>query len=362
MEKRTRRILFYPLLVIFIALAPFLLLYSLGYSFDLGTRRVTETGGIFLKSRLTRLSVYLDSKPMKTTGFFTGSALLTDVPEGNNILRLEREGYRPWTKEVLVRPFDVIELRNIILVPEEIIHATTTFGALPATTTPPSLGTPPVFIRKDALAITENGTTTIITKNVESFDIFANTVYFITTSGFFGLYNISNGTIETLGRPGFYLADPKPVFIASPRGTIAIIDSGGGLFTYDPERPLAPIESGVKTIRFDARGDKLLIQKEDELMLFWLIANQTQPFQKQFSKETIIRTPAPILNSAWFFRDNAHVIFQTNEGIYITEIDTRGGANTYELASGKFDEFFTSPETPNRIFLRKNLVWFSIDI
>lgn len=361
MEKRTRRFLYYPLLAIFIAVLPLLLLYASGILLDWNDRTVIKTGGIFIKSRVPRLSVYLDSQPMKQTGFLSGSALITDVSTGGHVILLQREGYQQWTKTIFVSPLDVVELRNILLIPENLTRATTSAEDLPATSTPSTVRERVEIDEENRLLYSENGTTTILTENVHSFDAPANTVYFVNNYGFLGSFSRS-GTIETLGHPGFYLAEKPLSFSRSAKGDILIIDSGGGLFLIDSEKPVRPVESGVVSVAFDSRGDKILIQKENELSVLWLVENKAQPFQKQFTKETIIKTPTPIIRSAWFYGDNSHALFQINGGVFITETDGRGGQNTFELFHGTTDDFFSSPDEPNRIFGKQNKIWYSIEL
>ena len=361
MEKRTRRILYYPLLAIFIAALPLLLLYALGVSLDWRDQTVTQTGGVFIKSRVPRLSIYLDSQQMKQTGFFSGSALITEVSTGVHVIRLEREGYGQWMKTVSVSPLDVVELRNILLIPENLTRATTSAEDLPATSTPSTVRQRVEINKENRLLYSESGTTTILTENIHSFDAPGDAVYFVNNFGFLGRFDAS-GAIETLGHPGFYLAEKPLSFFQSAKGDILIIDSGGGLFLIDSEEPVRPMESSVSAAAFDSRGDKILIQKENELSVLWLVENKTQPFQKRFTRETIIITPTPIIRSAWFYGDNSHVVFQTNEGIFITETDGRGGRNTFELFRGETDDFFASPEEPNRIFGKQNKTWYSIEL
>src|SRR3989338_5640404 len=143
MEKRTRRILYYPLLAIFIAALPLLLLYALGVSLDWRDQTVTQTGGVFIKSRVPRLSIYLDSQQMKQTGFFSGSALIT---------------------EVSVSPLDVVELRNILLIPENLTRATTSAEDLPAPRTPSTVRQRIRIDKENRLLYSESGTTTILTE------------------------------------------------------------------------------------------------------------------------------------------------------------------------------------------------------
>ncbi len=362
MQYRTRRILYYILLALFLMAAPILLFYSLGYTVDISGRVVQKTGGVFIKSKTARLAVSIDSIPIKETGFITGSALITDVPTGMHILRLEHEGYRTWTKSIDVAPLTVIELRNIILISNEIAYATTSGESLPARAlvSVPTAST--TLDRAGNLFIQKTSTTTTQLENIHSFSNTGAVIYFINNYGFLSSFNVETQKIDTLGHPGFYLAASPAQFFVSPRGNIAVIDSGGGLFVTTGKNTIASIESGVRNAHFDSRGDKLLIQKEKELLVLWITENKIQPFQKEFTMESVIQTPTTIIRSAWFYGDNAHVFLHTDEGVFMTEIDGRGGRNTYEFFTSPMDDFFTSPDTPNRIYAKRGANWYSIEL
>ena len=362
MHKRARRFLYYPLLAIFFVATPLLLLYSLGYTFDWRDRSVSKTGGMFIKSRTSRISISLDDEQIKESSFFTGSALLMDIPVGTHVVRLEHDNYHPWTKTVAIKPLEVVELRNIILAPRNLLYATTSARDLPATSTPESTGNVFSLGKNRELISTGQGTTTVLLEHIHSFEAFSNEIYFISDQGFLGRIETIDNTIEALGRPGFYLAKTPARFIRSQRGDIAIIDSSGGLFLITTEKRIIPVDGAVIDARFDLRGDKLLIQKEQELLLLWITENRIQPFQIKSAKETIIKTPSQILQSSWFYQSSAHVAIRTEEGIFLTEIDGRGGRNTHELVPGTTEDFFTSPDDPNSIFFKRNKTWFRTEI
>ena len=126
MLKRTRRKLFYALALIFLVGLPILISFSLGYTFNLTSRSVEKSGGIFIKSRTSRLSIFLNNNFIKETSLISGGAILTRIYKGTYLLRIEKAGYRPWSKAVIVEPEVVTELRNILLVTHPLAVATTT--------------------------------------------------------------------------------------------------------------------------------------------------------------------------------------------------------------------------------------------
>ncbi|MBI3630855.1 MAG: hypothetical protein HY221_00775, partial [Candidatus Sungbacteria bacterium] len=130
MTRHTRRIFFYVLAGLFIIIAPLLVSYSFGYTFDFSRAQFFPTGGIFLKSGTARVSIFLDGTFIKETGLFTGSTILSDISPRTHLVRLEKQGFRAWSKTINVKPYVVTELRFIALVPDPVPIATSTPRAL----------------------------------------------------------------------------------------------------------------------------------------------------------------------------------------------------------------------------------------
>lgn len=363
MKKKTRRIVFYSLAVLFFLAAPLLLGYAVGYRFDFSRGVLERTGGIFVKSKNSRVTLFLNGTFLKETSFFSNGALLPEIPPGTHLLRIEKMGFHPWSKTVTVRPTIVTELRNVVLVANPVTPATSTAREVARLVPPPLSATSSLSINKQSNLVLRMATTTVVLAgDVAAFWERENSVLFVNKNGFLAELDLSSRAVATLGRPGFYL-DGKPLrFVASPRGHVAIIDFSGGLFMLSPEKALSPITGGVKDVAFDEEGKKALVRKEQELEIIWLGANEYQPFQKPGTRETLFSITTPITDAAWFFDDNAHIFLYTADGLFFTEIDGRGGRNTIELIPGKIDEIATTPETPDTIFYRKGKVWFKIKI
>lgn len=374
MEKSSRRRIFYLLIAAFIIIAPLLIAYSLGYTFNIPQRKVEQVGGIFIKSRIARLSVFLDNQFIKETSIFSGGTLLDGVEPGTHLLRLEKTGYSPLTKAVKVEPTLVTELRNILLVSEKIIPATTTpeetlkiARLRSAETSPPNSGATTslglVSLDPKGSLVAAAGTTTqVLASNVHSFVYAGDKIYLVDKNGFVANYILSENRTEILGRPGFFL-DERPLrFILIPGGNFAVLDGAGGLYLFNPRGEVIKTVAGnIKKVLLDGQGAKALLLKEFELGVLWLKDNPYQPFQKLGEFEVIMTLKSPLLDARWLFLDNAHIILKTEEGIFMTELDGRGGRYTAELWPEATDEIFTSPELPNSAFFRKGETWFEIE-
>ncbi|MBI2121917.1 MAG: PEGA domain-containing protein [Candidatus Sungbacteria bacterium] len=368
MKLATRKKIFYLLLAAFIVLLPIVIAHSLGYTINLSSRSLEQRGGIFIKSTIASISIFLDNEFQKETSIFSGGALLTEIRPGIHLLRLEKENYRPWSKTVTVEKAAVTEIRNVILIPSPVMTATATRDeiislGLATTTSARKIRLDKKNNLVEDRVLNGRATTTVLTPGVNSFAYIDGAIFFITEAGFAAKLN-SNGMIETLGRPGFFLSDKIPAqFFISPRSELAILDAGGGLFIIESEtNELKPLAGGAKAISFDTEGEKLILKKENSIEILWLQDNEYQPFQKKGLIEQIITLQEPILDARWYYYDDAHIVMLTKDGVYFTEIDGRGGRNTGELISERIDELVTAADYPRSIYLRRNKLWKKIEL
>ena len=79
MTERTRTILFLICLFLFLLIAPVTIFYSQGYRFDIDSKKITQTGGLFLKIEPKQVEIYINGKLKKKTDFFFGSALIENL-------------------------------------------------------------------------------------------------------------------------------------------------------------------------------------------------------------------------------------------------------------------------------------------
>lgn len=364
MKKTARRGLLYILIFAFLIAAPLLLAYSLGYTLNLTQRAVMQTGGIFIKSRTPRLSIFLNAQLVKETSIFSGGALLSGVEPGTYLLRLEKAGHTPWSKAVMVEPLVVTEIRNILLAQNPTPVATSSDEEILELKKKSEAPDPKFVLDKKGDLVERTSTTTVtIAHDVHSFRAFDDLIVFVNRNGFLSKMARDTRTIEIIGRPGFFIEGGKPLeFIRSPIPDFAILDSSGGLFILESSGLLRAVTGGVLKAAFDSYGEKLMLVKDREVDLIWMKDHNYQPLQKAGTVEHIITVPSSIKDAAWFYRDNAHIVISTKEGIFMTETDGRGGRNTLELYPERADEIRTYTAAPDVIFFLKGKTWFTVKI
>jgi len=118
MTKRTRTFLFLSLLFLFTILTPSFILYSQGYRVDWKSKRLVQTGALYLKVIPTRADILVDGKTSKTTDFFFGSALLGNLFPGSHLIQISKEGFVPWAKQMDIQERQVTDAKNIMLFPQ----------------------------------------------------------------------------------------------------------------------------------------------------------------------------------------------------------------------------------------------------
>jgi len=362
MLHRNQRIFFWTLVFLFLALSPIIVAYSLGYTLNLRRWTLEPTGSIFLKSHLTGVSVFVNGALAKETSFLSSAALLTGLSPETHLVRLERQGHHPWSKAVAVEPWLVTELRNIILVPKPLLSSTSTpeeIAIFNATSTPPHLK----LKKNGALLIGEGKEERLIAAHVHSFGARNDgAIFFVDKNGFLARASSQGDVTEIIARPAFSLERGPLQFAFSPTGDLAFTNTSGGLFVARDNKTLLTVAEGVKQARFDRYGEKLLLVKDEMIEALWMKENRSQPFQKEGTREVILRLDSSILDATWWYGDNTHIVIQTKEGIFLTELDGRGGRNTVELFTGKTEAIATSSEFPRAIFFLKNKTWQKMEL
>ncbi len=119
MNKKFKNFLFGSLVLLFIISVPLTVLYSQGYRFDFGTRKIVQTGGIFLKTNPPDTIISVGEDFSKTTGFLSDSVFVSGLMPKSHKVKIEKEGYHPWTKNLIVEEKRVTEAKNITLFPLE---------------------------------------------------------------------------------------------------------------------------------------------------------------------------------------------------------------------------------------------------
>jgi hypothetical protein len=114
LNKTKRRVIGVFFVLLFIILAPMIIFYATGSRFG-ESWKILQTGGLFVRSVPPGSAVYIDSKLNKETGYFGRNILVKSLHPGNYFVSIEKEGYNPWKKEIIVYGNVVTDTRAFML-------------------------------------------------------------------------------------------------------------------------------------------------------------------------------------------------------------------------------------------------------
>jgi hypothetical protein len=127
MTKKTRTILFFTCIFLFLIVAPAVVLYSQGYRFDfnppVGGKMIVQTGAFYFKVSPTSAEIYLDGELKKKTDFFFGTIFIKNLLPEKYIIEIKKptvptqDGYLSWSKTIELKEKEVQEFKNIALIP-----------------------------------------------------------------------------------------------------------------------------------------------------------------------------------------------------------------------------------------------------
>lgn len=120
MTKITRTFLFFILSFLFVLTATSALFYAQGYRFDFKNFKYLKTGAIFVKVSPANAKVFLDQKLIGRTQLINNYLFSQSLLPKEYSVKIEKEGYLPWSKTLEVKEKEVAEAKNIILFPEKI--------------------------------------------------------------------------------------------------------------------------------------------------------------------------------------------------------------------------------------------------
>lgn len=120
MTKKTRRVLFFICAFLFLLAAPSVILYSQGYRLDWEQKKLVKTGAFYFKVAPKGATIFLNGKSKKKTDFFFGSAFIENLTPKKYLVEIKKPDYQDWKKNLEIKETQVIEAKNIVLVPNDL--------------------------------------------------------------------------------------------------------------------------------------------------------------------------------------------------------------------------------------------------
>jgi hypothetical protein len=326
MTLLTRRIIYISLIVFFLVATPLVLFYSLGYGFDWQNKKLVLTGGFYLKSNPGGAKIYINNKEDNKTPRLISRLL----PRSYNI-KILKDGFHPWEKQLAIESRIVIEARNIFLVPEKpainlaeanlsLDFSINSYFLIPA----------------EAKRLEQANLTA---KNILMADSYAfsnEKIFYLQPSDYIlyktDIAGVNKEQVSLNSLP----ADIYKIGVSPSQTFVFALAKSNRLFLFSPEEKIFKLlEIGVKNAEFSLDNKKLLYYTDTELKVMYLEKILIQPYKKAGEKELITRFAEKIKAAIWYPEDNEHIIFTVGNTIKITELDARDKRNTVDLLTAE---------------------------
>jgi len=118
LSERTRRLYLLVFVLLFFAMLPAVIFYADGWRYRQGYEFV-RTGGIYVAVPYPDATVYFNGVPIGRSGFLERSFYKGDLAPSAYVIHIEREGYRPWDRLLVVEE-QLVTDAQALLVPETI--------------------------------------------------------------------------------------------------------------------------------------------------------------------------------------------------------------------------------------------------
>ena len=119
MTKKAKTAVFFLACAIFLAAAPSVVFYTQGYRVNFAKKQIVQTGGLSVKAWPHQAQVYINGKEKKKTDVFFGQTFIGNLLPETYSVRVSKEGYSDWQKELDIKEKRVTTAQNIILFPQD---------------------------------------------------------------------------------------------------------------------------------------------------------------------------------------------------------------------------------------------------
>jgi hypothetical protein len=351
MTRKTRRIIFYIFLLFFIVFVPTIIFYARGYNFDFEKKIFVATGGIYLRSYPQKADIYIDSKESGKTNNFIKRL----VPKVYNV-KLVKENYHLWQKELTVKPWIVTKAEKIFLVPSN----------------------PKIFLidqnevnqllfkdqysEKELIDIVKKSSKNKILKiNNFNHDLKEDKFYFIGDDNLYSLkINQNNVASSSLSGPlvpsitNYTIYKDGIIYSEYYSEIIYELDLTSLKSTPVFDQVFPSFSEGKWILSDDNK--KLLCQKDKSVEILWLDDIDNSFLRKKGEIEKIIFTEK-INNAIWYPRTDEHLIIATDNEILITELDNRAPRNTISFVTTEKPEIRYDSKTSTLYFLSQEKLY-----
>lgn len=237
-----------------------------------------------------------------------------------------------------------------------------------------------IFILTDGFLYVFDNTVrslTLLKKDIAAIQIKGESVYYLSkidlslTRAYF-----KNKTLifeQILGRIDLSANPPAGGRIGRPEDSdflLTVLDSGqifatdkimGELFMFlNNKGEFIKIDDNVTKFSLSKDEKKILYQKQNELIAYYLEDIKIQPYKYAGQKEIIIEAPHKILSSQWL-KTSEHIFYSFENSVKFIELDDRDNQNIFHIAEMANPEIFYD-ESSNRLYILSNEKLYAISL
>lgn len=193
--------------------------------------------------------------------------------------------------------------------------------------------------------ISDAKNTTEIASGISSFDLSGNGVYYSALDNSLVFKNILSGKAQPVQITSTF---PGPENVSVSRMMVyddlrvALILENEDLYIFNKgehNNYFKKLESPVREAHFSDDGKKLLFWSDNEISVYYLRDETSQPIRSENEKQSITRYSEPLDNVQWF-DDYEHIIFTTGRWTKIIELDPRDYRNCMDLINTEIQNAF----------------------
>lgn len=280
-SSRTRFAYFIFFVLVFFAVAPFILLYSFGYNWTQNFS-LLKTGGVYVYSGETGAQLYVNDKLDDSTSVFQHGLLVKDLRPNTYAIKVVKEGYIDWKKSIEVEEERVAEAYPF-LIPRQ-ISATSVPALIPKSSTASSTLISNLEY-KDYLALFATTSKTLLPKKiVVGTSTKATTTLPSIESKKLVIEKVGNDLRATWGgssadTPFFFCIQSKEGCV---KNFIVYSASNIGTFNFYPSRNdviIAVVDSKIVVVELDKRTPQNIVElyqsSTQEVLDFRVVDNET---------------------------------------------------------------------------------------
>ncbi|MBI3631423.1 MAG: PEGA domain-containing protein [Candidatus Staskawiczbacteria bacterium] len=347
MTKKIRSLILVLCVILFLIVAPYIIIYSLGYRVDFEQKRIVITGGIYVKALPQGADIVVDSKIINKTSFLSPTVFVQNLLPKQHQVEIKKDGYYDYKKTLEVKEKEVAKLEHVILfktkIPFEILTD--------KTNSPFSMKEPaqPFIIKNGNLYNNSPGNSAIILKKALSFEVSGNNIIWLGLDGY--LYNSSQDgkSTEKLSQAPLKINKNNSYKFTIISQNIFLKENNSLLLFNQKTRTFETFYNLVKDLKISPDGQKILYYNDNEILYSYLNSdNPEKIFLNRFSEK---------IGDCFWINDD-YLIFDLGGKIIVFETDNRDNINTVTLPQtlSANDKIFLNQQDKKLYILTKDIL------